>query len=68
MTTATVRAVDSWNLADLFERVADAVGDREAVVTTERRLTYAAFDARANQLAACDLTMALAASSGGTVG
>ena len=41
----------SWNLADLFEGVADAVGDRLAVVTPTVRLTYAALDERANRLA-----------------
>jgi acyl-CoA synthetase (AMP-forming)/AMP-acid ligase II len=43
--------VDSWNLGDLFEAVADAVSGRDAVVTTGRRLTYAALDGRANRLA-----------------
>ncbi len=41
----------SWNLADLFESVADAVGDREAVVSDAARLTYADLDRRSNQLA-----------------
>src|SRR3712207_6621760 len=40
-----------FNLADLFESVADAAGDREALVCGERRLTYAALDGRANRLA-----------------
>lgn len=40
-----------FNLADLFERVADAVGDREVVVTTQRRLTFAQLEERANRLA-----------------
>ncbi len=42
---------DSWNLADLFTSVAQAVPDREALVVGERRLTYAQLDARANRLA-----------------
>ena len=41
----------SFNLADLFERVADAVPDREAIVAPTARLTYAQLDARANRLA-----------------
>lgn len=41
----------SFNLADLFELVADAVGDREAVVTERRRITYAQLDERSNRLA-----------------
>ena len=41
----------TWNLADLFESVADAVGDREAVVSDLARLTYADLDRRSNQLA-----------------
>ena len=41
----------TFNLADLFESVADAVGDREALVAAQRRLTYAALDERANRLA-----------------
>ncbi len=47
-----------YNLADLFESVADAVPDREALVYVdhpgtgaERRLTYAGLDAAANRLA-----------------
>jgi acyl-CoA synthetase (AMP-forming)/AMP-acid ligase II len=39
------------NLADIFEIVADAVPDREALVAGDRRLTYAALDERANRLA-----------------
>lgn len=41
-----------FNLADLFELVADAVPDRGAVVDPRRRLSYAELDARANRLAA----------------
>ncbi len=40
-----------FQLADLFESVADAVPDREAVVYGERRLTFRQLDARATQLA-----------------
>jgi 3-oxocholest-4-en-26-oate---CoA ligase len=40
-----------YNLADLFEGVADAVGNRIALVAAGRRLTYAVLDARANRLA-----------------
>ena len=40
-----------FNLADLFESVADAVGDREAIVCGDQRLTYAQLDERANRLA-----------------
>lgn len=41
----------SFNLADLFELVADSVPDREAIVAPTVRLTYAQLDARANRLA-----------------
>ena len=41
----------SFNLSELFERVADAVGDRDAIVLLNERLTYAALDARANRVA-----------------
>lgn len=40
-----------FNLGDLLESVADAVGDREAVVCGDRRLTYAQLDQRATRLA-----------------
>ncbi|GLZ03801.1 fatty-acyl-CoA synthase [Actinomadura sp. NBRC 104412] len=40
-----------FNHADLFEGVADAVGDRVALVCGDRRLTYAELDAEANRLA-----------------
>lgn len=40
-----------WNLADLFESLVDAVPERIAVVAGERRFTFAALEARANQLA-----------------
>jgi 3-oxocholest-4-en-26-oate---CoA ligase len=40
-----------FNLADLWERIVDAVPDHEAMVCGDRRLTYAQADARANRLA-----------------
>ncbi len=40
-----------FNLADLFECVADAVPEREAVVWGDRRLTFAQMDERATRLA-----------------
>ena len=40
-----------FNLADLFERVADAVPDREAVVCGDEHRTYAELDERATQVA-----------------
>ncbi len=40
-----------FNLADLFERVADAVPDREVIVSPARRLTFAQLEERANRLA-----------------
>ena len=40
-----------FNLADLFERVADTVPDRVALAAGDRRLTYAELDARANRFA-----------------
>lgn len=40
-----------FNLADLFEGVVDAVGDRIAISCGERRLTYAELDDRADRLA-----------------
>ena len=39
------------NLADIFEYVADAVPDREALVCGDRRVAYAELDERANRLA-----------------
>jgi acyl-CoA synthetase (AMP-forming)/AMP-acid ligase II len=41
----------SFNLADLFERVVDAVPERTALVTGSRRLSYAELDERSNRLA-----------------
>jgi acyl-CoA synthetase (AMP-forming)/AMP-acid ligase II len=40
-----------YNIADLWERVVDTVGDRESLVCGPRRLSYSAADARANRLA-----------------
>jgi acyl-CoA synthetase (AMP-forming)/AMP-acid ligase II len=40
-----------FNLADLFESVADACPDRPAIVCDQRRLTFAELDERANRLA-----------------
>ncbi|MEW9527237.1 acyl-CoA synthetase [Microbispora sp. NPDC049125] len=40
-----------FNHADLFEGLADAIGDRVAVVCGDDRLTYAELDAQANRLA-----------------
>ncbi len=41
----------SFNLSELLERVTDAVGERDAVVTPTVRLTYTDLDARANRVA-----------------
>jgi 3-oxocholest-4-en-26-oate---CoA ligase len=43
--------MSSYNLAELFEDVTDVVPDRLALVTPDRRLTYAQLDERANRLA-----------------
>jgi len=40
-----------FNIADLFEIVADTVPEREALVCGEARLGYAALEERANRLA-----------------
>jgi 3-oxocholest-4-en-26-oate---CoA ligase len=40
-----------YNHADLFEGVADAIGERVALVCGDRRLTYAELDEHANRLA-----------------
>jgi acyl-CoA synthetase (AMP-forming)/AMP-acid ligase II len=48
---AAYTAVTTFNLADLFEAVADAVPDREAVVCDGRRLSFAEMDDRATRLA-----------------
>ena len=44
-------ATPTFHLADLFESVADAVGDRLAVVAGDRRITYSQLEDRANRLA-----------------
>jgi fatty-acyl-CoA synthase len=41
-----------WNLADVFESVADAVPDQLALVQGQRRVTWREFDDRAARLAA----------------
>jgi len=41
----------TWNMADLFEAVADAAPDRECLVSGDRRLTYRQLEDRANRLA-----------------
>ncbi len=41
----------AFNLADLFEMVADKVPERDALVCGDQRATYAQLDQRANQLA-----------------
>ena len=43
--------MSGFNLADLFEHVVDAAGDREAVVSPNRRMTYRQLDERASRLA-----------------
>ena len=53
MTNASTDTSDggSYNVSELMELVTDGVGDREAIVSPARRLTYAELDARANRLA-----------------
>ena len=46
-----IRPSWTFNLCDLFELVADAIPEREAMVAGERRLTYAELEDRANRLA-----------------
>lgn len=45
------RPPHTFNFADIWEAVADAVPAREALVCGERRLTFAALEARINRLA-----------------
>ena len=40
-----------YNLADIFESLVDVIGDREALICGDRRLTYAQLEDRANRLA-----------------
>ena len=40
-----------YNLADIFESLVDVIGDREALVCGDRRLTYAELEDRSNRLA-----------------
>jgi len=40
-----------FNIADLFESLVDAVGERTALVSGQRRLTFRALEERANRLA-----------------
>jgi acyl-CoA synthetase (AMP-forming)/AMP-acid ligase II len=47
----SVGAPRSFNLADIWEAVADRVPERTAVVCGKTRLTYAQLEARANRLA-----------------
>src|SRR3546814_5676286 len=42
----------TWNLASVWESVADAVGDRVALVHGDRRTTWREFDDRSARLAA----------------
>jgi acyl-CoA synthetase (AMP-forming)/AMP-acid ligase II len=44
-------AASSFNLSELFESVVDVVGDRVALITPTRRLTYRELDERATRLA-----------------
>ena len=46
-----LRAPMEYNLADLWEAVADVVPEHEALICGERRLSYADTEARANRLA-----------------
>src|SRR5439155_11119838 len=49
--SARDRRLLEFNLADLWERVVDAIPEHEAMVCGDRRLTYAEADERANRLA-----------------
>src|SRR4051812_12964544 len=40
-----------FNFADMYEAIADVIGDREALVCGDRRLTFAELESRANRLA-----------------
>ena len=41
----------TFNLADLYESLADVIGERDALVCGDRRLTYQGLEERANRLA-----------------
>jgi acyl-CoA synthetase (AMP-forming)/AMP-acid ligase II len=41
----------AWNIADLFEHVADTVPDRVAIIVNDEPRTYRAYEERANRLA-----------------
>jgi acyl-CoA synthetase (AMP-forming)/AMP-acid ligase II len=47
------KGAQSFNLADLFESIVDAVPERRAIVSEERCLDYRQLDERANRLANC---------------
>ncbi|MBS1838752.1 MAG: AMP-binding protein, partial [Actinobacteria bacterium] len=49
--TSTPPAAHTYNLADQWEAVADRVGEREALVAGQRRLTYTQLEERVNRLA-----------------
>src|SRR4051812_13434310 len=44
-------APTEYNFATLYEAIADEIGDREALVCGDRRLSYAELEARSNRLA-----------------
>jgi len=48
---ADVTDLSTYNLADVFQAVADRVGEREAVLCGERRLTYRELDDRVTRTA-----------------
>ena len=48
-----------FNVADLIERVAQNVPDREAVICGEKRATYKHFDEKSNQFARYLLSVGL---------
>lgn len=47
----TAPVIDQFNFADVWEAVAERVGDRVAVVCNGRELTYATLEERSNRLA-----------------
>jgi ABC-type branched-subunit amino acid transport system substrate-binding protein len=48
--TCSTSAFMEYSLADLFESVADAIPDREALICGDRRLTYQQLDQRATRI------------------